>query len=55
MSVKVLIDTYGHHHPDHMRGAADAITRKASNSFCSRGSIRGPLADRLTVNKREFS
>jgi integrase len=29
MSVKVLIETYGHHHPDHMRGAADAITRKA--------------------------
>jgi len=29
MSVKVLIETYGHHHPNHMRGAADAITRKA--------------------------
>ncbi|MBR0875363.1 site-specific integrase [Bradyrhizobium tropiciagri] len=28
MSVKVLIETYGHHHPNHMRGAADAITRK---------------------------
>jgi integrase len=28
MSVKVLIGTYGHHHPNHLRGAADAITRK---------------------------
>lgn len=28
MSVKVLIDTYGHHHPDYMKGAADAITSK---------------------------
>jgi Phage integrase family len=28
---------------------------KTSNSFWSKGSIRGPLADRLTVNKRGFS
>lgn len=28
MSVKVLIDTYDHHHPDYMREASDAITRK---------------------------
>jgi hypothetical protein len=28
MSVKVLIDTYGHHHPDYMKEAADAITSK---------------------------
>lgn len=28
MSVKVLIDTYGHHHPNYMRRAADAITKK---------------------------
>ncbi|MDB5515743.1 MAG: hypothetical protein QOI59_2994 [Gammaproteobacteria bacterium] len=25
MSEKTLRDTYGHHHPDHMRGAAEAI------------------------------
>jgi integrase len=29
MSVKVLMETYGHHHPNHLRGAANAITRKA--------------------------
>jgi integrase len=28
MSVKVLIDTYGHHHPDYMKEASGAITRK---------------------------
>jgi integrase len=28
MSVKVLIDTYGHHHPDYMKEAAAAITSK---------------------------
>lgn len=28
MSVKVLLDTYGHHHPDYMREAAAAITSK---------------------------
>jgi integrase len=26
MSEKVLREVYGHHHPDHLRGAADAIT-----------------------------
>jgi hypothetical protein len=25
MSEKTLRDTYGHHHPDHLRGAANAI------------------------------
>jgi hypothetical protein len=25
MSEKTLRDTYGHHHPDHLRGAADAM------------------------------
>jgi integrase len=28
MSLKVLLDTYGHHHPDYMREAAAAITAK---------------------------
>jgi hypothetical protein len=26
MSEKVLREVYGHHHPDHLRGAAYAIT-----------------------------
>jgi integrase len=28
MSVQTLERTYGHHHPGHLRGAAEAITRK---------------------------
>ena len=28
MSVKMLEENYGHHHPDHLRRAAEAITRK---------------------------
>ena len=42
MSVKVLIDTYGHHHPNHLRGAADAITRKPRTPSV----LRAPSADR---------
>jgi hypothetical protein len=42
MSVKVLIDTYGHHHPNHLRGAADAITKKPRTLSV----LRAPSADR---------
>jgi len=31
MPLKVLLDTYGHHHPDYMREAATAITAKDRN------------------------
>jgi integrase len=30
MSEKMLIDVYGHHHPDFMRGAAEAMGRRNS-------------------------
>lgn len=30
MSVEVLRNVYGHHHPDHMRGAMDVITKKTA-------------------------
>jgi hypothetical protein len=32
MSVRVLIDTYGHHHPDYMKEASGAITRKGKTT-----------------------
>jgi integrase len=32
MSLKTLLDTYGHHHPDYMREAAAAITSKDRNA-----------------------
>jgi hypothetical protein len=30
MSAEVLLGTYGHHHPDFLHGAANAITSKTS-------------------------
>jgi integrase len=43
MSAKMLLDTYGHHHPDYMRGAAMAVTRKSRTP-----SVPTPnFADRL--------
>jgi hypothetical protein len=32
MSAEVLERTYGHHHPDYMRAAAQAITSKQSQN-----------------------
>jgi len=30
MSEKMLLEVYGHHHPDYMRGAAEAISKRGS-------------------------
>jgi hypothetical protein len=30
MSVEVLLNTYGHHHPDHLRAAADAFGSRSA-------------------------
>jgi hypothetical protein len=35
MSLKVLLDTYGHHHPDCMADAAEAITKQDPRSNIS--------------------
>jgi hypothetical protein len=40
MSVKVLLDTYGHHHLEFLRDAATAITSKPSKNIVS-GVNRG--------------
>ena len=32
MSPEILQDTYGHHHPDYLQGAAAAIGRKGFNA-----------------------
>jgi hypothetical protein len=32
MSAEILERTYGHHHPDYLKDAADAITSKAPQS-----------------------
>jgi hypothetical protein len=40
MSVEVLLDTYGHHHPEFLRDAAVAITSKPKQNIAS-GVISG--------------
>jgi hypothetical protein len=40
MSVEVLLDTHGHHHPEFLREAAAAIPTKPSNNIES-GVDRG--------------
>jgi hypothetical protein len=43
MTVEMLLDRYGHHHPDFQRDAA--------NKQASGGRLPGQLRDRNTVNK----
>jgi hypothetical protein len=40
MSIEVLLDTYGHHHPDFLRDAATAIASKPKQNIVS-GVISG--------------
>ena len=47
MSPEVLQDTYGHHHPDHLHGAALAIGQKGRYV-----SVAEPVAD-LTEDRNE--
>jgi len=39
MSVEVLIETYGHHHPDFQVGAAEAITSKSKQRFMPKNVV----------------
>jgi len=32
MSLEMLLNTYGHHHPDHLSDAIDKITRRETNA-----------------------
>ncbi len=40
MSAEVLLGTYGHHHPDFLHGAANAVTSKHRVSVVSLESAR---------------
>ncbi len=40
MSVETLLRTYGHHHPDHMKGAVEGITRKPKREQNAVVSVR---------------
>jgi len=41
MSVETLLRTYGHHHPDHMKGAVEGITRKPTSSSTLNPILKG--------------
>jgi integrase len=51
MSAEVLERTYGHHHPDYMRGAAQAITSKQSQNVSLVISLVEPESDRKKRQK----
>lgn len=55
MSVQVLLDTYGHHHPDYQRDAANAITQKIKPKAQSVGrpkpqSVGQPVGQKKQVH-----
>ena len=50
MSVEVLLNTYGHHHPDYLREAADAFGGKSGKKKVSVvESVVGQNADRRKI------
>ena len=55
MSVQTLERTYGHHHPDYMRGAAEAITAKQPANIAGRSanvSLVKSLVSRKTLKSK---
>ena len=51
MSAQMIERTYGHHHPDYMRGAAQAITSKQSQNVSLVVSLVEPENDRMKRQK----
>jgi integrase len=51
MSAQMIERTYGHHHPDYMRGAAQAITSKQSQNVSLVVSLVEPENDRAKRQK----
>jgi integrase len=51
MSAQMIERTYGHHHPDYMRGAAQAITSKQSQNVSLVVSLVEPENDRTKRQK----
>ena len=51
MSAQMIERTYGHHHPDYMRGAANAITSKQSQNVSLVVSLVEPENDRTKRRK----
>jgi hypothetical protein len=51
MSAQMIERTYGHHHPDYMRSAAQAITSKQSQNVSLVVSLVEPENDRAKRQK----
>jgi len=51
MSPKVLQDTYGHHHPDHLQNAVDAIGRKPEQKKDVSGAVTGAVTPFRKIEK----
>lgn len=56
MSLKILLDTYGHHHPDHLSDAVNKIAQqvpKAEQKKDVSGAVSGAVVDLKTRKVRE--
>ena len=53
MSTEILDRVYGHHSPDHLKGAADAITGKNKANVSVVVSVVGGVAARKKFQKRQ--
>lgn len=51
MSVEVLVNTYGHHHPDHLRDAANAFRARPAKDVSVVESVVGQNARRTKSQK----
>jgi hypothetical protein len=54
MSPQMIERTYGHHHPDYMRGAAQAITAKQPANVSLVVSLVEPKIDRREARKPKY-
>jgi integrase len=52
MSAEILERTYGHHHPDYLRDAADAITSKTTQNVSLVISLAEAVERKTKVQKR---
>jgi hypothetical protein len=52
MSVEMLLNIYGHHHPDHLREAADAFGSRSPNVSVVE-SVVGQTASRRKIQNRQ--
>lgn len=49
MTVEMLIQTYGHHHPDFQEDAAEAIVSKSRSRYLPKNVVRMPKAQKTNT------